>query len=814
MPRILWVLLLLSMFACDDGEGDPPADDPDVPLRRVDAAQPDAHVAAPDASSREDAAVIEDATPQPEDSGLRPIDGCADVCDLYEECGALEARWPEGRDACLSACEGAMEAQAWPTFVGCLQLRGCARLDECAMPAKPLADCDVLCPVVEACADGAALPLIEDCAATCAAPAMNYPFRVCAAPLLEDDRCDLQAFSECLLADQAPVCHTGCVQRAACDDSVDVVACGLDCLDGLSNQDPLSARRARITRDCFAEREACEEQVVCDARTGCGFDADAFCAEDTCGFFGEGCGAGPLCLQPPETTACLTALMSDGCEAPWSCLNPPVVPDNFCEELCLYEVLCEEIAEGVSEFDCVEACQGALAGGPEKSAYEGFFSCLSVDTCEEFSACFHGQTPAARCDRFCEARAGCDLDEAAACAARCVARFETERSRLELGCGEWMGTCEGLTACALPPAPPCELICDGLDCVAEGDCLRRCDDAELARPESFDEALACVYSLNRCEHQAACLDGEVAAGAACLSYCALQEKCGVGDETRHECLARCGGGGADAEALRLEGALPCVEALNGEASCEDFSACFEALEPGWFCEAFCAERDRCGFAIEGCDVACAERLEDEGFIGEVSCTTAALRRGEGCRAVAECAGIELPPPDEGCQRLCEAEARCDLEIDAFFCELACQPSEDNLIRGACAAYASCDRLDGCLEGAIQENTSCAEICDGFSAIGADFMPREVRGAVACGLYADRADCVERCQALDLLYGDDTPENLKTCVTYSDCNVNAYGLCFDWMSSHCQAHISQEACLAGEMEAHVQGCEAFFAPSQI
>jgi len=636
-------LALLALCACDD---EAPVEVVDLPpdldamIMIADAAVnlPDAVVIPRDASIPSDGG--------PADSALIQLNNCQDVCDHYSDCQRLDL-WPLGRDQCLLACEEAETSPRYDDYIACLQSTTCANLDACTVPTRPRPECPAVCEVLSECgADArvpAGLPGFDGCATSCENRVMAQNIVECGEAYVEaPDTCDEPTFARCLLTERSQNCVALCDRRAECEPELDVIDCAIACSQPPASDDPVVERRERIAQTCARNAETCEDLAACGERTGRTIEGEAtideLCAaNDICGFLSrEDCPAVAEALLPalaPGAIDCLTDHFTNRCEeAPFPCLEPAPVPNTACSEWCAVGFACGLLDEGQLEIDCLPLCRAALEAGDEAvlAQLRPRLACAYGNTCAEIEACVAAGDPAGDCDGTCARRAECAVGDADNCLDECRQRTQTRRGWSEQVCTLAAGECEGVALCDAPEPPDCSRLCDlVVECgVARADCIRRCDDAHFARPESYLETLACVASTTRCDDRLACLNGEGEGGVGCLAYCRREIECGESDATYPDCILQCGTGLAGAEGLQYQAAQACLEAAGPQGECAALDACFDNVDLGMFCDGFCQEQTRCLLIedAEMCAVACLADLESPETIDQMSCVFSAIRR--------------------------------------------------------------------------------------------------------------------------------------------------------------------------------------------
>jgi hypothetical protein len=344
-------------------------------------------------------------------------------------------------------------------------------------------------------------------------------------------------------------------------------------------------------------------------------------------------------------------------------------------------------------------------------------------------------------------------------------------------CTASAAACDGVNLCEAPPSPDCTLYCDPIaECGREVvNCITDCDNRDYANPDEFLPQIACLNSTDRCSDRIACLEGDLARGELCLSYCAAAVRCNPqADQTMEQCVVRCATRGIGGQSgLVLEAASECLIEAGADAECAALDACINAADIDDACPAYCAELNRCGLAEDpaACEAEC-RGADSADFFADAACVLNGRRREANCQAAAECIGVELPPIDRACAELCAAQAECDDAIDPFLCGLACDPDEEGLaVRAGCASTATCDRLAEC-DGEIPEippacNATCGTIagCPDLVGEGED------------ALFADFAHCQARCTGASMIFGENFTASLEGCVNDAMCGAEEIEACF-------------------------------------
>lgn len=792
MRGALVVAVALASVACDGGETDDGVTEfeGDRPTRRVtsDGGDPPRDAAVDPA----DGDVEPDAAARPADAApdgpllIRELETCDDICDVYAACDRLDA-FDGTRDGCLAACTDAEGSERFMGYRSCVQIADCATVHQCVVPPKPLPSCEAVCEAVAACDPElrlpSGLPDIEDCEQACAA--FGGRMRECGEALVEaaPDACREDDFERCILRDEAEDCLDHCDRLGACELTPDVVECTLACMVEEAPEDPLALRRHENRRRCIREADVGDCDVVdrCDVR----LEADpetvaAVCESDAeCAFFdAETCEevvAGVLPGLVPGAPACFTGTLERCDEGPLSCFRPAPALAGVCDEYCHINDLCDLLADGETELDCAEACRAARG----QAELEGRLRCVLSPTCDDLSACQDAANPPGLCEALCDRRGECERANEG-CAEACEGRFDTARVQAELGCTAAAGACVGVDGCVAPSPPECDVLCDALDgCDLGTDrCLTACDNAHFVDPGSFLPHLACLLASD-CAGRPACERGDLGAGAACLGWCRHRVECvEAPEQTMVECLQACGDGLEGRDFLSFDAAGECLAAAE---DCEALAACTDAVAPDGFCGEVCGELVRCGLERDGdaCEAACLE--DPDALVDDAACVMAEIRGDGRCRPVAGCIDAQVEPAGPACAALCERQAECDDEVDAFLCERACTPQPaDFPVRAACTVRAACEDAQMCLEADAAIPDGCVEVCGGLADDCADLFG-EGRGTV----YDDAEACSVDCTGARIVDGeDDYLAELPGCIEDAGCDEEAVASCFDDPANLC------------------------------
>lgn len=730
--------------------------------------------------------------------GIRPIEGCADACAIYDDCGRTDELFPGGAAECLERCGEAEDLERFVDYVTCMQITRCDAIQECRLPEPPPPMCPDVCAAIAAC-DGTfrlpdALPGVADCAAACFDDRLAGDLSECGRHVLEG-LCDEPAFARCMLDERNDECVQVCRARAACDAGLDAVDCTLECLNAELPDDPVAARRVQLDRNCARNAADCDELAACSARNQRPIVGDAtieeMCAANAeCGFLGvEGCEEeAPALLRRLADGAidCFTAHFQNACGSPpYDCFTPPPAPDRGCEEHCLVSDICGLLPEGELEVDCLETCQAALASMDPVlvNPYLPLFECSSLDSCPDVRECQRLARPDIACREVCQTQIECRAEGSDECLDECLAGFNTNRARAERACSRATDGCANVNLCVTPPPPNCDYYCGPLDTCGESAarCPIDCDNDHFDDPSGFLPAIACLNGSDRCSDRLRCLDEPSARGQACLSYCAATVGCNPqAVESMEDCVVRCASQGVGGElGLAFEAASPCLVEAGPEAECAVLRACLNDADPDDACPAYCAELDRCLLIddVAVCEAQC-RAAEEPDALADAACVVNARRRNANCGVAAECIDAMLPPISRACGELCDAQARCDDAIDPFLCGQACDPDAPGLaIRAGCAAIAPCDQLALCDEPPAMVPPDCNAAC-GIIAGCPDLVGEG-------GLFADFNHCQARCAGASLIQGANFPARLQGCANDAMCERAAVEECFSVSANICE-----------------------------
>lgn len=789
--RLGVALATLMVVGCDDG-GDDTGDtglEADVLVRGEDDMGPD-EGPAPDTGPVADDGVEVDMMP---DEGIvRQLDGCEDICAVYEDCDRLDL-WAGSVDECRRGCDDATLSDRFQSYENCVAITSCGNLDECVVPPRPRPACAEVCEVLDACGASAripdGLPNVANCAAACNDRLFEQTIVDCGeAAVYEPEQCTEEIFATCFAETRQNDCLTFCRARDNCEEGFDVIGCVVECAQPLDTDDPVAQRRRNITRTCAREARDCAELEACGRQTARPIVGEATIAEmcaanEGCGFLADTCVAdapGLLRQLADNAIDCLTATFTDTCEdGPLRCFVPNSFPVETCDEYCANAALCGRLPDGQIELECVQQCRATLESG-EPSAIEPLraqLSCAYQATCDEIATC-EADAGTVDCGAYCARRDECELGGPEDCVADCEARASTARGFAERSCTLTASTCEAAAGCVAPPPPPCDLLCAPLDACALGgpDCVRACDDADFEDPAGFVPTLACVTSTERCDGRSICLDGDLSGGTACLAWCRREVECGESEQTMVECVVECGEGFAGAEGLTFDGARECLEAEGANAECEALDACVDAVPADGYCARFCGVVAGCLLTDDeaACLADCSAAPDDAERVDQAACTLDADRSGAGCAVVAECLGVEVEPASPACMDLCAAQNACDEDVDVFLCERACIPEPDGTpVRAACAGRAGCDQLQLCLDAPGEIPAACADVCATLSMCAGQIG--EGDGA----RYLDAEACAADCGGATILSeAEDYPGDLATCLDAAMCDADAITACYE------------------------------------
>ena len=797
--RSVWGLfLLLGAFGCDDGPDEPGQMGRDFRIRE-DRSITD--VGPTDRGPDKDQGPTGDMRPDQElDAAIRTINDCDDACAVYGNCGRLDL-WNGSLDECQTACTDAEESPEYTGYITCLQITDCDALDECPVPEKPLPTCEAVCEAMDACdADfrlPAGFPDYADCAAACADP--NYSIHVsqCGQDLPDSapDTCDVDGVHACLIDQIDGDCPQICRQLSACDETVDLVDCTLECLGQEAPARGLPERRFNQRRGCVLNSMDCATIESClELEDGPTVDPEAVArvceADAECGFFSdEDCPAAVtevLKGLDDDAADCLARNLNESCESSiHHCFQPRPYLENQCAEYCLASRLCDRL-DGMSEGACFETCTAAINGDvpTEKKRWQRKFRCAYEDSCEEMAACRDHESPRG-CNDVCNPWVICQIPSVRLCDVDCADRFDSDRVTEQALCtyaatADQTDDCRAIQRCIAPPVPNCRTLCElEAECgLAVEDCEVQCDNDTYQEPTIFPPIAACVASSHLCSDRAACLaDPPVLRGGECIAWCTMQEECNLRNpfNSYEECLFDCSLGElSHTDGIVFESNWQCYERAGRDAGCEALNACEDEIEFWDFCPGYCGELERCGVIPEGCLEECQAQPNDPPLFDAASCALATIRRRAGCAEVAACIDADVEPASDACSTQCAAQAACDEEIDLFLCERDCMANpEGSELRAVCAAAGvDCEEeLPLCLAAGPDAPAACAEACSTLEACDG------VIGEGDAAVFADLTACLAECGGRAVLGEPDFPETALECVTAIECNAEQVLGCF-------------------------------------
>jgi hypothetical protein len=190
------------------------------------------------------------------------------------------------------------------------------------------------------------------------------------------------------------------------------------------------------------------------------------------------------------------------------------------------------------------------------------------------------------------------------------------------------------------------------------------------------------------------------------------------------------------------------------------------------CADACAAANACGFeaGAEGCVASCEADPASFGVDGALACASEAISRAEGCLGVATCLGLEVPVPTPACAELCDAQRRCDPELDLFSCHTSCiESDEGDIARATCASLVSCDEIEVCVSGDATTPEACMMSCASL--------------AMSCeGSIEDSAVCEAECAGVALANGEEGATLMSECLSEAingepACSPEAIDACF-------------------------------------
>lgn len=656
--RVWGVLAVLALGCVEDSDGDPPRDaapadvgllvdlggvdsgDGGMPDRAlpIDAGET-VDIGEPDAAD-----MMGDM--RPDMAQQREIDTCEQACGRYAECDRIGEDFAD-YEACLSDCGRIARTGRPDEWFDCIELEQCNLLRLCPVPEVQPLDCAEVCGLVDTCEVGLALP---DCEATC--EAKPDTFRPCGDALY--DGCDTEGFADCVVSQVFPECRSTCDTGVACNLVRDG-ECIDTCLSARLSGDPLAGLRSSQLAQCTDGAQGdCERIDACffppepgEAPDVAGFCADYaacglgefFTCNDVIAQIGEAgipCAQGILDGNCPGADVFIEFEITDICFGGGG-INPRQVA---CTRLCEARDVCGLLDAGQQRLGCITACVGQGVADPDEAERaDAALPCGGAESCDALVSCIEGSGPGVECEALCGALAACGAG-GDGCRADCEARWPRDRHAAYRGCVRDAGDdCASVTACAVPPGPPCDAYCAGLaECgVATPGCAGACDDDHFADPASALAEVACVLTARACDgrddpHAVLTCNGQSEAGKLCLGFCRAETEC-VGDAAGlADCLVACGDGLAGDAGLRFEAGRDCIDGLPIDAACDALTGCVPP-DADADCAALCAQADGCGIALAECPDRCAD---DPLARLRALRAEACIRPGDDCATVEAC----------------------------------------------------------------------------------------------------------------------------------------------------------------------------------
>jgi hypothetical protein len=716
-----------------------------------------------------------------------PPPPCAEYCDRAIECfGGAD------RAACLLDCDDAFFQNPAPVeeIVACvISAPSCFGnfgehvVEFCFDDPSPGRVCHGFCRARTTCGDApeALAECLEECAQGFGGDDA-LRFEVSADCLQQSDVFDCNAVTACVPESVEPDCDALCGRLDACNAGID--DCAARCA-----QDPLARLRSIRGEPCLAGADNCTEVLdcfglsdtpvvepvpneasFCNRWNGCGFQVDFPCEEAYAILSQDG---------GPDVLRCAMDQLDPCPFDPFVtfdlCFGGGPVGDPQCEALCEARGFCGDAGGN----ECINTCIGF--GDPEEAArLAPQRACGNAFSCVDLASCQAAASPASLCAEHCAARAACDPGlDVPACIAECDTGFARDRIEAWRACVGEAVDCAAVAACTPQPLPPCAEACERIEGCGRQDaasCVAECDDRAFADPLAEARFTACVLTARACDGNdsvSACLFGEPGGGLVCLNYCLAVDDCNPESERPlADCMLQCALGFGGAEGLVIGGSSACLAAQGEDPTCRGLRRC---LVPALVdCAADCASLDACGVEVPDCIENCAAAPD----IDRAGCVAEAARLGDGCAGVFACAGVEPPPVDADCARLCDERGRCEADLDPLLCALECRPGPAVPIRVACAEVSTCDRQPDCLALPAELAVPCADPC---------------RTAAACGAFPDVASCQAVCTGR--LRSRNAPPDfiadLRPCLEDAgapgQCDVPTARACFDLASSNCNRY---------------------------
>jgi hypothetical protein len=350
-----------------------------------------------------------------------PVTDCPSLCERLQECssGLLGAS-----DTCEETCAELASYDGYDAFLACANGAECNALNSCRVPEPPPPTCEEVCGVLDTCEPATRLPQsladVDTCTDACTDPARAEAIGVCGRSIAEGiSTCDGDIFSRCLAERLYLVCSAVCDRKLECGVASDYIDCLVGCAAPSSETDPVTRRRARLRQTCWQTAAECAEAIECDEPAApAQYDATALCvADEACNSqIDAPCADTVSALSVSidhEALDCVAASLTQTCnESLANCFTQATLDPLECDEYCAIAMLCEQLPEAQSEFDCSTNCRAAVGGSPEAIArFRRPTSCAYVNTCEALRLCLEQSGGTDLCASACDHLVGCeDLD--------------------------------------------------------------------------------------------------------------------------------------------------------------------------------------------------------------------------------------------------------------------------------------------------------------------------------------------------------------------------------------------------------------------
>lgn len=720
-----------------------------------------------------------------------PVTDCESLCERLRECsnGLLGPA-----DTCEETCTELTGYNGYDAFLSCVDGAECTALNTCRVPEPPPPTCEEVCGVLDSCEPSTRLPEsladVETCTDACSEPARAEAIGVCGRSIAEGiSSCDGDIFSRCLAERLYPVCSAVCDRKLECGVASDYIDCLVGCATPSSETDPVTRRRARLRQTCWQTAAECAEAIQCDEpATPALYDPTALCtADDGCNRqIDAPCADTVLALSVSidhEALDCVAQSLTQTCnESLAECFTQTTLDPLDCDEYCAIAMLCEQLPEGQSEFDCSTNCRAAASGSSEDMArFRRPTSCAYVNTCEDLQLCLEQSGGTDICASACNHLSGCEnLDgsnvDLNTCTLECN-DSSTLREEVYFTCNAIMDACLTPEQCAVPPAPDCTTICDGLQgCgLSTPRCIQSCDDTAYLEPDAFIETYACHAVARNCPEHERCQQGDDSAGRACIQYCRGELDCAGDQSAMLACIDRCANGLSGQAGVRFESNYACLQALPIDATCDAVDACNVMNTPESICNAVCTATSECALlddnqTLEACRTNCIGDLSVDP--DAYACALRAGRVTNGCIDLAVCLDIDVPEADPACVTQCQARAQCDESIDQFLCERQCDPAlAGTALRLSCLAqHSECESVLSCLDNPVEDPNICAGICTTLEQCDGQIGPGN--------RYEDSIICQTACGIEALVNTSADHPAVSVCLGESDCVDEEIERCFN------------------------------------